>query len=184
MQRTGDASRGGDTGNDGEATDDARRSGWHLAPAKLWGGVSSIGPSANKEGTRHNKMGVLSMSMADHLSLLDWTARQARSDERGSTPKEFALLFARLGISAEIWYRLVKDFGKVFSVVAGQPQRIDERRSTDSSRRSRRTIAPIVYEQLRQLLYNGRYAISCDSPDCTSRWFAFRRKSCPEGRTY
>jgi len=39
----------------------------------------------------------------------------------------------RVGISAEIWCRLVKDFGKLFSVVAGQPQRIDKHRSKDSS---------------------------------------------------
>lgn len=77
------------------------------------------------------------MSTADYLSLLDWTARQTRADKRGSTPKQFAPLFDRLGISAEIWCRLVKDFGKLFSVVAGQPQRIDEHRSMDKSRRYR-----------------------------------------------
>ena len=43
----------------------------------------------------------------------------------------------RLGISAAIWCRLVKDFGRLFSVVAGQPERIDEHRSKDSSRRYR-----------------------------------------------
>ena len=77
------------------------------------------------------------MSAADYLGLLDWTARRVRADNRGSTPKQFAPLFDRLGISAEIWCRLVKDFGKLFSVVAGQPQRIDEHRSKDSSRRYR-----------------------------------------------
>ena len=77
------------------------------------------------------------MSTADYLSLLDWTARQTRADNRGATPKQFAPLFDRLGISAEIWCRLVKDFGKLFSVVAGQPQRIDEHRSKDTSRRYR-----------------------------------------------
>ena len=77
------------------------------------------------------------MSTADYLSLLDWTARQTRSGKRGSTPKQFVPLFDRLGISAEIWCRLVKDFGKRFSVVAGQPQRIDEHRAKSSSRRYR-----------------------------------------------
>jgi hypothetical protein len=46
-------------------------------------------------------------------------------------------LFDRLGVSAEIWCRLVKDFGKLFSVVAGQPARIDEHRTGNSSRRYR-----------------------------------------------
>ena len=77
------------------------------------------------------------MSTADYLSLLDWTARQTRKDKRGSTPKKIAPIFDRLGISAEIWCRLVKDFGRLFSVVAGQPQRIDEHRSKGSSRRYR-----------------------------------------------
>jgi len=52
-------------------------------------------------------------------------------------PKEFAPPFDRMGISAEIWCRLVKDFGRLFSVVAGQPKRIDEYRSKGSSRRYR-----------------------------------------------
>lgn len=48
-----------------------------------------------------------------------------------------ASLFDRLRFSAEIWRRLVKDFGKLFSVVAGQPLRIDEHRSKTNSRRYR-----------------------------------------------
>lgn len=55
----------------------------------------------------------------------------------GATPEQFAPLFDRLGISAEVWCRLVKDFGKLFSVVAGQPARIDEHRSKGTSRRYR-----------------------------------------------
>ena len=39
---------------------------------------------------------------------------------------EVAPLFERLGMSADDWCRLVKDFGRWFSVVAGQPQKIDE----------------------------------------------------------
>ena len=77
------------------------------------------------------------MSTADYLSLLDWTARQTHAGEGGATPKQFAPLFDRPGITAEIWCRLVKDFGKLFSVVAGQPQRIDEPRSKTNPRRYR-----------------------------------------------
>ncbi len=51
--------------------------------------------------------------------------------------KPFAPLFDRLGISAEIWCRLVKDFDNLFSVVAGQPQRIEEDRSRGTSRHYR-----------------------------------------------
>ena len=121
-------SRVGDTGNNG-----AR----HLAPVELRGGASTIGPCLNKQGARCSNKGFLPISTAEYLTLLDWTARQTRSGKRGSTPKQFAPLFDRLGISAEIWCRLVKDFGRLFSVVAGQPQRIDEHRSKGSSRRYR-----------------------------------------------
>ena len=121
-------SRVGNTGNNG-----AR----HLAPVELRGGASTIGPCLNKQGARCSNKGFLPISTAEYLTLLDWTARQTRSGKRGSTPKQFAPLFDRLGISAEIWCRLVKDFGRLFSVVAGQPQRIDEHRPKGSSRRYR-----------------------------------------------
>ena len=121
-------SRVGDTGNNGSR---------HLAPVELKGGSSTPGPCVNKQGARCGNKGFLPTSTADYLSLLDWTARQTRAGKRGSTPKQFAPLFDRLGISAEIWCRLVKDFGKLFSVVAGQPQRIDEHRSKTNSRRYR-----------------------------------------------
>jgi hypothetical protein len=114
-----------------------RIGGRHLAPVQLVGGSSSTGPCVNKQGTRCSNKGFLPMSMADYLSLLDWTARQIRADKRGATPKQFAPLFDRMGISAEIWCRLVKDFVKLFSIVAGQPRRIDEHRSKGSSRRYR-----------------------------------------------
>ena len=126
-----------DTGESVAASEPARHSSRHLAPVELRGGASTIGPCMNKQGARCSNKGFLPISTAEYLTLLDWTARQTRSGKRGATPKQFAPLFDRLGISAEIWCRLVKDFGRLFSVVAGQPQRIDEHRSKDSSRRYR-----------------------------------------------
>ncbi len=130
-------SRVGDTGYNG---------GRHLAPLELRGGSSTTGPCIHKRGARCSNKGFLPMSTADYLSLLDWTVQQTHSGKRGSTPKQFAPLFDRLGISAEIWCRLVKDFGKLFSVVAGQPQRIDEHRSKTNSRRYR------TRQEMRELL--------------------------------
>ena len=127
----------GEMVNPASETRGGNNSGRHLAPVELKGGSSTIGPCVNKLGTRCSNKGFLPMSTADYLSLLDWTARQTRKDKRGATPKKIAPIFDRLGISAEIWCRLVKDFGKLFSVVAGQPQRIDEHRAKGSSRRYR-----------------------------------------------
>ena len=74
-------------------------------------------------------MNVVTVESSRHLAPVEL--------QRGSTPKQFAPFFDRLGISAEFWCRLVKDFGKLFSVVAGQPQRIDEHRSKGSAGRYR-----------------------------------------------
>ena len=129
-------SRVGDTDNIG-AKASVQRGSRYLAPVELQGGSSTTGPCVHKRGARCSNKGFLPMSTADYLSLLDWTARQTRSGKRGSTPTHLAPVFDRLGITAEIWCRLVKDFGKLFSVVAGQPQRIDEHRSKSNSRRYR-----------------------------------------------
>ena len=114
-----------------------RASGRHLPPVELKESDGKTGPNVHKAGARCSNKGFLPMSTADYLELLDWTARQARRDKQGATPKQFAPLFERLGISADVWCHLVQDFGRLFSVVAGQPHKIDEHRSRtkDSSHR-------------------------------------------------
>lgn len=62
------------------------------------------------------------------MQLLDWTARQLKVGKRGATPKSAKASFDRLGITRSQWLSLVGDFGKLFSVVAGQPNRIDAHR--------------------------------------------------------
>jgi hypothetical protein len=75
------------------------------------------------------------MTTAQYLELLDWTARQLRSDKRGATPATAAPLFERLEIDAEIWCELTKNFGRLFSAVAGKPTVIDATRGHKSGRR-------------------------------------------------
>jgi hypothetical protein len=70
------------------------------------------------------------MATTEYLELLDWTVRQVVEGKSGATPKHVAPLMQRLGLSEEAWCSLVKDFGRLFSVVARQPQRIDEHRSS------------------------------------------------------
>ena len=86
------------------------------------------------------------MSAADYLNLLDWTARQVRSDKRGATPQHLAPLFDRLGVSSDIWCHLVKNFGKLFSIVAGKPNQIDGHRSKTGSHkyRARRAVRELL----------------------------------------
>jgi hypothetical protein len=111
--------------------------GQHLAPVDLHERSGKTGPCANKRNQRCSNKGFLPMSTADYLSLLDWTAGQTVAGKQGSTPQHLAPIFDRLGITSEMWCRLVKDFGRLFSLVAGQSQCIDEHRSQSSSHRYR-----------------------------------------------
>ena len=65
--------------------------------------------------------------LRSRLSDISWWMRllsqniAQRADKAGATPHEFAPLLERLGISAETWSELVRNFGRLFSVVAGKP---------------------------------------------------------------
>ncbi len=122
----------------------------HLSPVELSGqrgktigggtGVSETGETGlctHADGQRCSDKGFLPMSLADYLNLLDWTAREVRSDKQGATPQHLAAIFDRLGLSSEVWCHLVKNFGKLFSVVAGQPHQIDGHRSKSNTHRYR-----------------------------------------------
>ena len=73
-------------------------------------------------------------------------ARQVRSDKRGTPPQHLAPLFDRLGVSSDIWCHLVKNFGKLFSIVVGKPNQIDGHRSNTGSHkyRARRAVRELL----------------------------------------
>ncbi len=105
------------------------RSSQHLAPVELNERNGLPGPDANRDGVRCSNKGFLPMSTTQYLSLLDWTARQRRAAKAGRTPKQIRRLFKRLEISAAAWNELVRNFGRLFSLVAGKPAIIDSHRS-------------------------------------------------------
>jgi len=86
-------------------------------------------------GHRASAKGFLPMSVAIHLELLDWTARESRSDKRSAMPASAAPIFERLGIDADRWCELTRDFGKLFSTVAGKPKVIESTRSRQHHQR-------------------------------------------------
>ena len=69
------------------------------------------------------------MTSSDYLQLLDWTAHQAAPGQHGTTPGETPAILERLGLEPGTWSVLVKDFGKLFSTVAGRPRTIDSSRT-------------------------------------------------------
>jgi hypothetical protein len=107
----------------------------HLAPLSIDELHDAIGPCCHAGGHRASDKGFLPMTDAAYVDLLDWTARQIRSDKPGVTPANMQPVFDRLGISGEVWCGMVKDFGRLFYAVAGRPHEIDAHRSRDGQRR-------------------------------------------------
>ena len=91
---------------------------------------SSLGPVPSNSTGRCSDRGFTSLTEADYLQLLDWSARQIVSGKRGLTPEDIPAIFDRLNLNPEFWCTLISNFGSLFSLVAGKPHRIDEYRTS------------------------------------------------------
>lgn len=100
-----------------------------LCPVELEAKGIGSNPCVHLGGRRASDKGFLPLTAAKYLELLDWTAREFRSEKRGVTPMETAPIFQRLGIDGAAWCELTRNFCQLFSVVAGLPDRVDETRS-------------------------------------------------------
>ncbi|MEZ6153898.1 MAG: hypothetical protein R3C09_27700 [Pirellulaceae bacterium] len=100
-----------------------------LAPLTIDELRDELGTRPSSSGYRCSDNGFLNMSIEDYLALLDWTARQPVAGKRGVTPLDTPAILQRLGLEADVWCELVKDFGTLFSLVAGRPAAIDEART-------------------------------------------------------
>lgn len=106
-----------------------------LSPVHIDELSEALGPQPSGGNQRCSDKGFVSMTATDYVQLLDWTSRQIMPGKRGSTPIEAPPIFDRLRIKPAAWCELVTNFGILFSLVAGQPHRVDEFRSR--GRRSR-----------------------------------------------
>jgi REP element-mobilizing transposase RayT len=106
-----------------------------LSPVGLTDGRSGVGACVHIEGYRASDKGFLRLNTAEYLELLDWTARKLKNGKRGATPKCAPPLFERLGINEQTWLELTRDFGRLFSTVAGTPTVIDTTRSPKRGQR-------------------------------------------------
>jgi hypothetical protein len=123
----------------------------HLSPVELQELATRPGPDAHFGGHRCSNKGFLPMSLEKYLDLLDWTARQIVHEASESTPLHAVPLFHQLGLNNKTWIALIRDFGRLFSLVAGKPHRIEEYRP---ARRADSTPANHRYRvrwQLREL---------------------------------
>jgi hypothetical protein len=119
-----------------------------LAPLTIDEVRDKLGPRIHDQGHRASNKGFLPLSVAGYAELLDWTARQIREGKPSATPADAEPIFGRLGIVADAWTELVRNFGKLFYSVAGRPHIIDSHRGRRSSHRYkvrpdiRRLLAP------------------------------------------
>jgi hypothetical protein len=75
------------------------------------------------------------VTLVDYLQLLDWTARETRSDKTGYTGPDVPPVIARRGLEPTAWTELVRDFGKSFHRIAGHCDNVDPLRSSRTKRR-------------------------------------------------
>ena len=100
-----------------------------LAPLTIDELRDELGARPSLSGYRCSDNGFLNMSIEDYLALLDWTARQPVAGKRGVTPSDTPAILQRLGLEADVWCELVRDFDTLFSLVAGRPAAIVQART-------------------------------------------------------
>ena len=82
----------------------------------------ALGPIAGLGG-----FGVLSMTQADYLVLVDFTGRKIRSDKRGAIAGPLPAALRRLGYGSEQWTRQVMAVGSSFNRAVGQVESLVEK---------------------------------------------------------
>ena len=106
-----------------------------MSPLTLDEKNDAVGPCPNQTRQRCSDKGFLSMSLRDYLELLDASARLVRADKSGSTPADVAPIFERLNLDVGYWKSQIRDFGRLFSHVAGKPKDVYAMRTLISKRR-------------------------------------------------
>ncbi|MCC6508700.1 MAG: hypothetical protein IT423_06315, partial [Pirellulaceae bacterium] len=70
-----------------------------------------------------------------YAELLNWTVRRTEAERRGEVLEERPAVLERLGLRPDVWYQMVTQFGQLFSLVAGRPQRVDSERGRQRGQR-------------------------------------------------
>ena len=79
---------------------DNEHCGW-LSPIEIDEANDPIGADPDSVGRRASRKGVVAMSLARYLELLDWVGRTIRSDKRGAIPEGLAPILGRIGLTPQ-----------------------------------------------------------------------------------
>ncbi|NIL96142.1 MAG: hypothetical protein GTO53_02400 [Planctomycetales bacterium] len=105
-----------------------------LAPVEFDEHRHGIEPVPSALPYRASDEGFLPISVTQYIQLLDWTARQVVRGKPGATPADLPDVLERLGVSSTAWCGLIRDFGRIFSLVAGLPETLKKQRGRRTQR--------------------------------------------------
>ena len=106
-----------------------------LAPLEIDQRQDALGAAASSSSFRASDKGFLPMSQIEYIQLLDWTARMVVPGKSGATPADAPDVLQRLGLNAQEWVGLVREFGRMFSLAAGLPETLAQQRTRLTQRR-------------------------------------------------
>jgi REP element-mobilizing transposase RayT len=106
-----------------------------LSPIEIDQRQDALGAAASSSSFRASDKGFLPMSQIEYIQLLDWTARMVVPGKSGSTPADAPDVLQRLGLNAQEWVGLVREFGRMFSLAAGLPETLARQRTRLTQRR-------------------------------------------------
>jgi hypothetical protein len=106
-----------------------------LAPIQIDERRDASGAVPSSSPYRASDKGFLPISALEYIELLDWTARQVVRGKSGATPADAPPILERLGVTVTEWSGLVRDFGSLFSLVAGLPETVASQCSRLTHRR-------------------------------------------------
>lgn len=100
-----------------------RRDAW-LAPVELTAKADAKDPQAHQGGLRASDTGFLSLTQAEYLGLLRWTAHRETGGSAEEMPASMKPLLSRLGFDLSMWRELVWNYKRYFgsSCIAGSPE--------------------------------------------------------------
>jgi hypothetical protein len=116
------------------------RDAW-LSPVEADSRLDDLNPQ--RAGCRASNRGFLDMKLDEYLGLLDWTCRQAQSDQQTDVPVDLQPLLVRSHVSAEMWTETVLNFGRWFHRAAGRQANL----SHEAARHGRRWLAGIRHSR-------------------------------------
>lgn len=73
----------------------------------------------SRTGRRASDLGVLPISLADYVQLLQWTAEQLKSGQRSTIPKDLAKILDHLAVKEDAWLESLVHYERAFGHAVG-----------------------------------------------------------------